>query len=96
MKPLGLFDALATPMYDAFQATPTNDAPYSAIAAKIPLLETNPSGTAGARTAARLPKCLDCISQREMDALLWRATHGEHSTPPPPGPNAVRESGRDG
>src|SRR5947209_3376727 len=52
MKPLGLFDALATPMYDAFQATPTNDAPYSAIAAKIPLLETNPSGTAGARTAA--------------------------------------------
>src|SRR5947209_6126546 len=52
MKPLGLFDALATPMYDAFQATPSNDAPYSAIAAKIPLLETNPSGTAGARTAA--------------------------------------------
>src|SRR5207248_7830828 len=31
MKPLGLFDRLATPMYDAFQAQPSNDAPYTAI-----------------------------------------------------------------
>jgi hypothetical protein len=28
------------------------------------------------------------VSQQEMDALLWRSVHGEHSTPPPPGPNA--------
>jgi hypothetical protein len=96
MKPLGLFDALATPMYDAFQPTPSNDAPYDAIAAKVPLLETNPSGTPGARAAARLPKCLDCISQREMDALLWRSVHGDDSQPPPPGPNAVDEPHGDG
>jgi DNA-binding beta-propeller fold protein YncE len=91
MKPLGLFDALATPMYDAFQAQPANDAPFGAIAAKVSLTQTNPSGTAGARAAARLPKCLDCIPQREMDALLWRSVHGQDAQPPPPGPNAVRE-----
>src|SRR3954452_14091302 len=92
MKPLGLFDALATPMYDAFQPTPSNDALFDAIGAKVPLLETNPKGTAGARAAARLPKCLDCISQREMDALLWRSVHGDRAQPPPPGPNAVDEA----
>ncbi|HEY3190611.1 MAG TPA: bifunctional YncE family protein/alkaline phosphatase family protein, partial [Solirubrobacteraceae bacterium] len=96
MKPLGLFDELATPMYDVFQADPSNDAPYDAIAAKVPLLETNPSGTAGARAAARLPKCLDCIPQHEMDALLWKSVHGQDAVPPPPGPNAVGERRADG
>jgi hypothetical protein len=23
------------------------------------------------------------------DRLLWQSVHGPHSTPPPPGPNAV-------
>jgi DNA-binding beta-propeller fold protein YncE len=91
MKPLGLFDELATPMYDAFQGQPTNDAPFSVVPAKVPLGETNPSGTAGARAAARLPRCLDCIPQHEMDALLWRSVHGQDAVPPPPGPNAVYE-----
>jgi hypothetical protein len=91
MKPLGLFDGLATPMYDAFQAQPSNAAPYDAIAAKVSLTQTNPSGTPGARAAARLPRCLDCIPQRQMDALLWRSVHGQDAQPPPPGPNAVKE-----
>jgi len=38
---------------------------------------------------------LDCISQREMDALLWKSIHGQRAAPPPPGPNAVREHGAD-
>jgi hypothetical protein len=96
MKPLGLFDELATPMYDAFQPEPSNAAPYDAIAAKVPLLETNPGGTAGAGAAARLPRCLDCIPQHEMDALLWKSVHGHDAVPPPPGPNAVYEHERDG
>jgi hypothetical protein len=88
MRPLGLGDQLATPMYDAFTAQP-NLAPYSAIPAKVDLLARNPSGTAGARASARLPQGLDEIPQREMDALLWKSVHGWNSTPPPPGPNAV-------
>jgi hypothetical protein len=88
MKPLGLFDQLATPMYDVFQSQPSNAAPYDAIASKIPKLEKNPGGTSGAREAARLPKCLDCISQPDMDRMLWQSVHGLNSEPPPPGPNA--------
>jgi len=88
MRPLGLGDRLATPMYDAFSAQP-NDAPYTAIPAKVNLLERNPSSGPGAAASARLPQGLDAIPQREMDALLWKSVHGWSSTPPPPGPNAV-------
>ena len=89
MRPLGLGDRLATPMYDAFQAQPSNDAPYDAIPATVDLLERNPSSGPGAAASARLPQGLDEIPQREMDALLWKSVHGWDSKPPPPGPNAV-------
>ncbi|MDQ1701198.1 MAG: hypothetical protein QOF57_450 [Frankiaceae bacterium] len=88
LKPLGLFDALATPMYDAFQPDPSNDAPFTAVEPKLDLLEKNPSGTRGARVAAGLPKGLDQISQPDMDRLLWWSVHGNGASPPPPGPNA--------
>src|SRR5207247_10816016 len=63
MRPLGLGDRLATPMYDGFQAQPSNDAPYTAIPAKIDLLERNPSSGPGADASARLPQGLDEIPQ---------------------------------
>jgi DNA-binding beta-propeller fold protein YncE len=88
MKPLGLFDQLATPMYDAFQGAPANDAPVPYVPAKHNLLEYNPRTGPGARASARLPKCLDCSSQRDVDRLLWMSVHGLDSEPPPPGPNA--------
>lgn len=88
LRPLSLFDALATPMYDAFQGTPANIEPFVYRPAKVPLVEYNPAGTPGARASARLPTCLDCIPQRQLDALLWKSVHGWRSVPPPPGPNA--------
>ncbi len=88
MKPLGLFDELATPMFDAFSANPDNAEPFNYVPAKVPLLEYNPKGTASAREAAKLPTCLDCASQRDLDRLLWKSIHGEDAVPPPPGPNA--------
>ncbi|MCW3017634.1 MAG: beta-propeller repeat protein [Solirubrobacterales bacterium] len=88
MKPLGLFDELAVPMYDAFGGTPANAAPVPYVPAKRDLLEYNPRTGPGARASARLPKCLDCIGQRDMDRLLWKSVHGLRSEPPPPGPNA--------
>jgi DNA-binding beta-propeller fold protein YncE len=88
MKPLGLFDALATPMYDVFTPKPDNPEPYASINSPISKTERNPSGTRSAREAARLPTCLDCASQKDLDRLLWRSVHGERAVPPPPGPNA--------
>jgi hypothetical protein len=88
MKPLGLGDALATPMYDVFTSAPGNGAPFDYVPAKIDLLARNPAGTAGAQAAAQLPHGLDAMPQVEMDRLLWQAVHGPSSVPPPPGPNA--------
>jgi DNA-binding beta-propeller fold protein YncE len=48
MEPLGLYDASATPMYDAFSATPDNLAAYTAVPANVNLLETNPPATSAA------------------------------------------------
>jgi hypothetical protein len=91
MRPLSFGDALATPMYDAFQPTPANSAPYPVISPTYPLLERNPN-TAYDRAASRgyrwhLP---DQISQFRFDRILWKAVHGPGSAPPPPGPNAEK------
>jgi YVTN family beta-propeller protein len=94
MKPLSLNDALATPMYDAFQSSPTNIAPFDAVPETQDLMATNPTTGAGARAAARMDfRDLDAVPQHALDAMLWRSVHGWHSTPPPPGPGAT--PGRD-
>ena len=90
MKPLGLFDAIAVPMFDAFTPTPDNAEPYTALPQTVNLVERNPAGTPGARESAKLPKCLDCASQRDLDRLLWKSVHGWGAAPPPPGPGASR------
>jgi YVTN family beta-propeller protein len=89
MQPLSLNDALATPMYDAFDSTPTNIAPFTALPETQDLLAKNPGGTAAARQSARLDfRHLDGVPQRKLDALLWKAVRGYNSKPPAPGPNA--------
>ena len=90
MKPLSLNDALATPMYDAFQAAPTNIAKFKAKKENVNLLAKNPSGTKLAKASARLDFLhVDAVPQRTLDALLWKAAHGENAKPPKPGPNAT-------
>jgi hypothetical protein len=93
MHPLSLNDALATPMYDAFDSTPSNIAPYDAITPAQDLNAKNPSGTAGARASAKVDfRTIDQVSQRRLDQILWHSVHGQRSAPPPPGPNATPES----
>jgi YVTN family beta-propeller protein len=97
MKPLSLNDALATPMYDAFDPAPANIAPYDAITGSQDLNAHNPSTGAGARSAAAIDfRTIDRVPQRTLDRMLWHAVHGQHSKAPPPGPNATPEAGTDG
>ena len=42
LAPLNLMDALATPMYEAFQGTPDNAEPYDALVPDVDMLEVNP------------------------------------------------------
>jgi len=92
MKPLGLFDNLATPMYDAFTGTPSNDSSYTALQPNMNLLERNGPAAPGAKTSQSFNlQQPDHIPQRTLDKILWQSVHGPHAQPPPPGPNAVRE-----
>jgi DNA-binding beta-propeller fold protein YncE len=97
MKPFTLFDALATPMYDAFDSTPANSEPYDAAAPNVDLTATNPNTPAN-RAAVRGYDMThtDRVPQRVLDAQLWHAVHGQGSKPPPPGPNAEGPDASDG
>ena len=91
MDPLNLFDATAVPMYDAFDADPSDNAePYEAITPNVDLLERNTATLANARLSERLPlEFTDRTPQRILDRILWQSVHGADSEPPPPGPNAA-------
>jgi hypothetical protein len=83
-------------MYDAFDSTPSNDAPFNAAAPTYDLLEENPATPTSA--AARLANehntsIPDHITQRLLDRVLWKSVHGPNSEPPPPGPGAEAEGG---
>ena len=89
---LSLNDSLATPMYDAFTATPANGAAYTAITPAVDLLDPNPA--AGPDTEWSQSLALgepDRVSQATLDQILWRSVYGTGSTPPPPGPGASGE-----
>ncbi len=89
MQPLGLFDALAAPMYDAFTPTPDNAEPYGAAAPGFDVFEKNPTAGAAARRWRGFDlRGVDRVPQHELDAALWKSVHGLRSRPPPPGPNA--------
>jgi Phosphoesterase family len=89
MRPLGIFDNLATPMYDAFSPTPSNAAPYSAISPTWNVNEKNAAGTAAARMSHGLNLSqLDRVPQRKLDRIIWKTVYGDRAEPPPPGPNA--------
>ncbi|MBV9214358.1 MAG: bifunctional YncE family protein/alkaline phosphatase family protein [Actinobacteria bacterium] len=95
MHPMNIFDALATPLYDAFTSTPANDAPYTAIAPNVNINARNPNTAANRRLMRGVDvRTLDQVTQKKMDQLLWYAVHGVGSTPPKPGPGAVNEHGR--
>jgi YVTN family beta-propeller protein len=96
MHPLSLNDALATPMYDAFGAAPSNIAPFDAITPSQDLNARNPTSGAGARAASKLDfRTIDSVPQRTLDRMLWHAVHGQRSQAPPPGPNATPEEDGD-
>jgi YVTN family beta-propeller protein len=89
MKPLNLFDALAVPMYDAFESQPGNADPYDAIKPNVSLTERNTAASPNSGFSQRLPlERTDRTPQRYLDRILWQYVHGKDSEPPPPGPNA--------
>ncbi|MGH2868140.1 MAG: bifunctional YncE family protein/alkaline phosphatase family protein [Solirubrobacteraceae bacterium] len=89
MKPLGLADRVATPMYDVFTPRPANAAPFSVRPPTYPIAQRN-ANTAVNRALTRGYDFthIDRVPQDVFDQVLWHAIHGK-SAPPPPGPNAT-------
>jgi hypothetical protein len=101
LQPLSLFDALATPMNDAFTNHP-DVTPYTAIQptqdlnARNPVTTTTTSfapnftpGENAQELAAQLPfDQVDLVPQELSDAVLWHSVYGWAATPPPAGPDA--------
>ncbi len=107
LKPLSLFDALATPMYDAFTRRP-DFTPYDAIQPEQSLGDRNPvvvasyldtafpSASDARQLALHLPfDKVDLVPQELSDQVLWHSVYGWAATPPVPGPGAsMREHER--
>ena len=78
MRPLGLFDNLATPMYDAFSSSSSNDDAFSVIEPTWDRNEKNPAGTAAARMSHGINLNFpDQIPQRLLDRIVWKSVHGD-------------------
>jgi DNA-binding beta-propeller fold protein YncE len=93
MHSLGLFDSLATPMYDAFSPTPVNGESFAAVPEQVNLLDRNADNATNRALSAGLDlNHLDSVPQQTLDGVLWKSAHGADSTPPPPGPNAEGET----
>ncbi|MEA2405291.1 MAG: hypothetical protein QOE08_1938, partial [Thermoleophilaceae bacterium] len=96
MHSLNLFDAMATPLYDAFGNDPSNGAAYDAIKPNIDINERNGAAAANAKLSKSLNLSKpDQVPQRVLDRILWQSVHGTSSEPPPPGPNAEGEAATD-
>jgi DNA-binding beta-propeller fold protein YncE len=96
LHPLNIFDAEADPVYSAFDAQPSNAAPFDAITPRIDITERNPTSGPLALESAQLSfDQPDLVPQTILDSINWRATFGVKSTPPPPGPNGSPQLGSD-
>ena len=82
--PMSNHDAAATPMYNAFQATPVLT-PYKARPARIDVLEKNLGNAIGAMASARMNLDeADMAPEQEMNEIIWRSVKGPMSVMPPP------------
>jgi hypothetical protein len=87
---------MASPMYEAFTAEPLNSDPVDAVSAKVDMSSRNTTASPWAAQSSRLALGeVDRVSQRDLDAVLWKSVYGANSTPPPPGPNAENEAGEE-
>jgi DNA-binding beta-propeller fold protein YncE len=84
LPPMSNFDAAATPMYGAFQATPVLT-PFTARPARMDVTEKNAIGAWGAAASAKMNMAeADLCPDLELNEIVWRSVRGAHSPMPPP------------
>ena len=83
LPPMSQLDAAATPMYQAFQATPVLT-PFEHAAARVSLDEKNDWPAWGAAASLRMNLSQpDLAPERELNEIVWRSVKGATPMPPP-------------
>ncbi len=83
-EPMTQYDAAATPMYEAFQPTP-DLAPFTHLAARVPLDEKNDKYSYGAQASLQMNlEEADRAPEEELNVILWRSAKGRDAIMPPP------------
>ena len=83
LPPMSQYDASATPMYAAFQPTPTAT-PFVHVAPRVSIDEKNPPAAWGADASRRMDfSAPDRAPEGELNEILWRSIRGAASDPPP-------------
>ena len=84
LQPMSQFDAAATPMFAAFQATP-DLTPYTGLPARIDLEQKNIKTTWGEKTSRSMDFSKeDAADDLLLNQVIWQAVRGEDSPMPPP------------
>jgi YVTN family beta-propeller protein len=84
LPPMSQYDASATPMYNAMQATPDLQA-FARLPARISIDEKNDQMAYGADASMRMNLAeADMAPERELNEILWRSIKGAGGTVPPP------------
>jgi YVTN family beta-propeller protein len=84
LPPMSQYDAAATPMYNAFQATPV-PTPFNHLESRIPLDEKNDQWAYGAEASSRMNLTeADLAPARELNEIIWRSVRGSRAAMPPP------------
>ena len=83
LPPMSQYDAAATPMYNAFQATPVLT-PFVHLDARVPLDEKNEVTAWGADASMRMNLAeADMAPEQQLNEILWRSVKGPRSIMPP-------------
>jgi hypothetical protein len=84
LPPMSNLDTGATPMFAAFQSTPTL-APYKLRPARIDIQERNTTTAFGAQASARMYLAeADLAPEQALNEILWKSVKGPQSVMPPP------------
>ena len=84
LPPMTQLDAAATPLYNAFQATP-DPSPFTALKARVPLDQRNPPKGPGAVEALAFDfDEADLAPDIAFSENVWKAVRGDRVPMPPP------------
>jgi DNA-binding beta-propeller fold protein YncE len=84
LRPMSQFDAAATPMFAAFQATP-DLAPYTLRAPAVDTAEKNTASSYGARESLAMDFTKeDAADDLRLNDIIWRSVRGPESHMPGP------------